>query len=102
MDENTQPELTDEYVAKALAALEPLDPILQHFQFDHLQQEDTRKASKHCAALALVASLNLPRCAERTAGLRKLLEAKDCFVRAAREGVRIAQAKQASDEAASK
>lgn len=38
------------------------NPILKHFKYTHL-----------------------PECPEKSAGLRKLLEAKDCFVRAAME-----------------
>lgn len=35
-----------------------------------------------CAALAGSMDAQLPDCAEKTAGLRKLLEAMDCFLRA--------------------
>jgi hypothetical protein len=60
---------------------EPPDPMLQFFQYDHLPPT-LREISRACAKLALGAVAALPRNAERTAGLRKLLEAKDCFVRA--------------------
>jgi len=40
-------------------------------------------ASAHCATLAKVIDDLVPDGPEKSAGLRKLLEAKDCFVRAA-------------------
>ncbi|MEU5442777.1 MULTISPECIES: hypothetical protein [Streptomyces] len=57
--------------------------VLQHFQFAHLPehlQEVSRKF--HDLAHQLAETLTGP---ELTAGLRKLLEAKDCAVRAAAE-----------------
>ncbi len=41
------------------------------------------KVRADCEALAALMVLELPDGPELTAGLRKLLEAKDCFVRAA-------------------
>ena len=61
--------------------------ILQHFQFDHLP-EDLQAVSKPFCLLAREMASTLPGCAETSAGLRKLLEAKDCAVRAALEGKR--------------
>jgi hypothetical protein len=56
-------------------------PILQYFKYDHLP--DHLKVISHpCAVLALEMAEKLPACPETSAGLRKLLEAKDCFVRA--------------------
>lgn len=63
------------------ATTEPPDPMLQFFQYEHLPPH-LQEISRACAKLALGAVAALPRNAERTAGLRKLLEAKDCFVRA--------------------
>jgi hypothetical protein len=56
------------------------EPMLQFFAYDHLP-EHLQQASRPFAALAnhLV---TLPRNPERTVALRKLLEAKDCAVRA--------------------
>lgn len=56
--------------------------ILKHFEFEHLPA-NLQAVSKqfHDLAHGLVQSTAGP---ETTAGLRKLLEAKDCFVRAAR------------------
>lgn len=53
-----------------------------HFQYEHLR-EDLRPVSQACAELAEVMVERLPDGPELSAGLRKLLEAKDCFVRAA-------------------
>lgn len=56
-------------------------PIMRFFHYAHLP-DGLREISKHFAELALMMVNTLPPSAERTAGLRKLLEAKDCAVRA--------------------
>ena len=55
--------------------------LMRFFQFDHLP-EHLQEPSKSCAVLAEAMDTSLSETAEKTAGLRKLLEAKDCFVRA--------------------
>lgn len=55
--------------------------ILQYFRSDHLPS-DLQHVAVQCQKLAKGMEELLPVCAETTAGLRKLLEAKDCFVRA--------------------
>jgi len=57
--------------------------ILKFFTYKHLPEGDLRQTSKTCAMLAKKMDEDLDGCAEKEAGLRKLLEAKDCFVRAA-------------------
>jgi hypothetical protein len=57
------------------------EPMLQFFAFDHLR-EDLRPTSQAFASLAQEIVAILPRNPERTMALRKLLEAKDCAVRA--------------------
>jgi hypothetical protein len=57
--------------------------ILRYFAYDHLPEGPLRTASLRCHALAHGMANDLPSGPELTAGLRKLLEAKDCFVRAA-------------------
>lgn len=57
------------------------DPILRFFHYSHLPPKLQEK-SKYFCDLARIIIDNCPRNAERTAGLRKLLEAKDCVVRA--------------------
>lgn len=57
--------------------------VLRFFAFDHLPSGKLRDASARCADLAVQVVGSTSDSAERTAGLRKLLEAKDCFVRAA-------------------
>ena len=57
-------------------------PIMKHFQFAHLP-EKLQEVSKPIGELAQQLDESLPDGAEKSAGLRKLLEAKDCFVRAA-------------------
>jgi hypothetical protein len=59
--------------------------ILRFFEYDHLSMERSRDVSQgfHDLARDLIDDLgDSPHGAEVTAGLRKLLEAKDCFVRA--------------------
>ena len=55
---------------------------LSHFTADHLPA-DLRAVSQPIGDLARDLDKSLPDCAEKTAGMRKLLEAKDCFVRQA-------------------
>jgi len=78
---------------RALAPQPPLDtlPILKYFKYDHLQHDGARLVSSllhdsahTCVGFAVMAEMRgepVDR-AELVAGLRKLLEAKDCFVRA--------------------
>jgi hypothetical protein len=54
---------------------------MKYFAFEHLPDK-LKVVSQSIAALALEMEKTLPDCAEKSAGLRKLLEAKDCFVRA--------------------
>lgn len=60
---------------------EPMEPMLQFFAYEHLPLH-LQVASKPFGDLARKMADELPRNPERTAGLRKLLEAKDCAVRA--------------------
>lgn len=55
--------------------------IVRYFDYDHLP-ERLQGVSKPCHDLAEAMVAALPDGPELTAGLRKLLEAKDCFVRA--------------------
>lgn len=56
--------------------------LLRYFEYEHLPQH-LQDISAPCAELAQEMTSALPDGPELTAGLRKLLEAKDCFVRAA-------------------
>jgi len=56
--------------------------IARYFTYDHLP-EPLQSISAPCAQLAEDMIELLPDGPELTTGLRKLLEAKDCFVRAA-------------------
>ncbi len=58
--------------------------IARYFAFDHLPAH-LQQLSKPCHDLAEAMIAVLPDGPELTAGLRKLLEAKDCFVRSALE-----------------
>lgn len=57
---------------------------MQHFDYEHLPLY-LQGYSKPFHDLAHELVRTLPQCAELNAGLRKLLEAKDCIVRAAVE-----------------
>lgn len=57
-------------------------PILKYFVYGHLP-ESLQATSKPFAMLAEHMATTLPDGPEKSAGLRKLLEAKDCAVRAA-------------------
>ena len=58
-----------------------IEPIMQFFSYAHLP-EHLAPVSKPFAELAEKLVTELPRNAERTVALRKLLEAKDAAVRA--------------------
>ena len=61
------------------------DRLMQFFKYDHLPAH-LQAISKPFAELAEHLDLLLPANPERTVALRKLLEAKDCAVRAIIEG----------------
>lgn len=56
-------------------------PIMRYFAYEHLP-DHLQKISKPLGDIAQLMDAMLPDGAEKTVGLRKLLEAKDCFVRA--------------------
>lgn len=56
-------------------------PIMKYFEFAHLPAH-LQEISKPLGELAQKMDDELPDGAEKSAGLRKLLEAKDCLVRA--------------------
>jgi hypothetical protein len=56
------------------------EPMLQFFRYDHLP-EHLQALSRPFGELAQRLVADLPRNPERSAMLRKLLEAKDCAVR---------------------
>lgn len=57
--------------------------IARYFEYQHLPEGDLRTTSGMCCDLAESMIERLPDGPELTTGLRKLLEAKDAFVRAA-------------------
>ncbi len=57
------------------------EPLMQFFAYAHLP-EHLQAISKPFGDLAELIAATLPRNPERTVALRKLLEAKDCAVRA--------------------
>lgn len=58
-----------------------IDPILRFFHYAHLPPSLQARSKPFCDLARLIFDTT-PRNAERTAALRKLLEAKDCAVRA--------------------
>jgi len=61
-----------------------MTPIMKYFAYSHLP-EKLQTVSKPIGDLAKAMDELIPDGAEKTVGLRKLLEAKDCLVRAALE-----------------
>ena len=60
-----------------------IQSLLGYFSYEHLPAgSPMRETSAICADVAHTMVNHLPENPELTAGLRKLLEAKDCFVRA--------------------
>jgi hypothetical protein len=57
------------------------EPMLQFFSYEHLPKE-LKEISQPFRSLAIEMPEKLPRNPERTTMLRKMLEAKDCAVRA--------------------
>lgn len=57
---------------------------IKYFEYGHLP-EHLQAVSKPLGDLANQMEQELPDSPEKSAGMRKLLEAKDCFVRAALE-----------------
>lgn len=55
--------------------------LLRFFEWQHLPAH-LQTVSQACQALATAMDRSLPDGPEKDAGMRKLLEAKDCFVRA--------------------
>lgn len=58
-----------------------MSPIVKYFTYEHLP-EHLQAVSKPIGELAKAMDESIPDGPEKSAGLRKLLEAKDCFVRA--------------------
>jgi hypothetical protein len=57
------------------------EPMMQFFEYEHLPPH-LQEVSKHFMGIANMIVASLPRNQERTVALRKLLESKDCAVRA--------------------
>lgn len=57
------------------------NPIMKYFKYEHLPQR-LQDISKPFCDLAADIDANTPDGPEKSAGLRKLLECKDCIVRA--------------------
>lgn len=72
-----------EWILKNIVG-EILPMNMKFFNCSHLPSR-LQEVSKPLGDLAKLMNETLPDCAEKSAGLRKLLEAKDCFVRAALE-----------------
>jgi hypothetical protein len=80
------PETVDQviFTINNLKGGEMASTTIKWFEFAHLP-EKLQEVSIPCAELAHEMEDKLPDGAEKSAGMRKLLEAKDCFVRAALE-----------------
>jgi hypothetical protein len=58
--------------------------ILRHFDYDYMSGP-LRDIAEPFKVMAIELDKRLPECAEKSAGLRKLLEARECFIRAKME-----------------
>lgn len=63
-------------------SFDPRDAMMRYFEFGHLPLK-LQHVSRHFFSLADVVRNTVPPGPEKTACMRKLLEAKDCAVRAA-------------------
>lgn len=63
------------------AEAEPIEPMMQFFEFAHLPEHLQVVSAKFYELACSIVAI-LPRNPERTVALRKLLESKDCAVRA--------------------
>ena len=82
MDDMTQGKYDRDRAKAEAPRVEERDPIMKYFRWDHLPPH-LQETSKQFGQLAEWVHANVPRCAERTVALRKLLEGKDAAVRAA-------------------
>lgn len=85
MSEKNEDDLTGTEYLRHLAASrhESVRQVVQWFDWGHLPEGLPRDTSGSVGLTASDMLESLPDSPELTAGLRKLLEAKDCFVRAA-------------------
>lgn len=72
------------------------NPIIEYFSYDHLPKH-LKGVSAVISNVAILLNESLPDGPEKSTGLRKLLEAKDCFVRQALKAPNILDAGQLSD-----
>lgn len=83
----TQEKVSDRpagYYVKGQLHPSPTDhELLQYFEFEHLPAGPLQNVSKEFFYMARLLVVNLPVGSEKDMALRKLLEAKDCAVRAA-------------------
>lgn len=61
--------------------IRPINHIMKYFEYNHLPPH-LQEVSAPIGELAKTMDATLPDGPEKSAGLRKLLEAKDCLVRA--------------------
>ncbi|MEC4091607.1 hypothetical protein [Pseudoalteromonas rubra] len=66
----------------AITAMLLTDGTVEYFEYGHLPQH-LQEVSKPIGELAIAMRNRFPNCPEAAVGIRKLLEAKDCLVRAA-------------------
>ena len=64
----------------------PEHPLLRWFDTEHIRDEEIAYTITQFRAVAEQVDLNIPNGAEKTAALRKLVEAKDAACRAVIEG----------------
>ena len=80
-DGTTDPAMPDDGPTNEIPPLDLPEPLMQFFTYGHLSQH-LQEVSAPFSTLAWHIVTTLPRNPERTVALRKLLESKDCAVRA--------------------
>lgn len=81
LDDSTVQTILQGEVEKVRQLALPEEPMLKHFAFAHLSDTLRPVSFMFCERACRIAT-TIPRSAERTVALRKLLEAKDAGVRA--------------------
>lgn len=59
--------------------------VFQYFGYEHLRHDRAREIAQQIYDLAKYLEENIPESPEKSVGMRKLLESKDCFVRSVLE-----------------
>lgn len=79
-------EITNKNLLDQYGSVKMVNPIMKYFEYKHLPEKLGEVSSKFYDVANWIEGF-IPDSAEKSAGLRKLLEAKDCIVRASLDKV---------------